>query len=335
MEASCSLYSGSSMQSLLTGVRDSNPEPRVAIIGHRGCGKNIVTAHGLVCDGRPSVMENTIVSFNLAASNGADFVEFDVQVTKDGHPVIFHDDFMIMNDKKLDCLLHKRICDMTLEEFTQVGFRKEPQRVTKPLYRMIKDGSYSPWNVSIDDSLCTLEQAFAQVSPLVGFNIELKFDDFNHIANEELRRVIDAVLKVVKESNRGRKVFFSSFHPDAIILLRQEQSFYPALFLTNGVSDKYPDSRRNSLMAAVEVCLTGNLQGIVSEVNAILQLPEVVETIKAAGLTLLTYGDLNNVAEIFHFQESLGVDGVIVDHVPEMVLELLKNKALAVGLVSH
>jgi glycerophosphoryl diester phosphodiesterase len=28
----------------------------------------------------PSIMENTIVSFNLAASSGADFVEFDVQV---------------------------------------------------------------------------------------------------------------------------------------------------------------------------------------------------------------------------------------------------------------
>ncbi|MCO5550432.1 hypothetical protein L7F22_003918 [Adiantum nelumboides] len=80
MESSCSVYTGSSMQSLLPGVKDSNSEPRLAIIGHRGCGKNIVTALGVGCDRRPSVMENTILSFNLAARNGADFVEFDVQV---------------------------------------------------------------------------------------------------------------------------------------------------------------------------------------------------------------------------------------------------------------
>ena len=80
----------------------------------------------------PTIMENTIVSFNLAANSGADFVEFDVQVqsshpsipstfysiinktslmvnrhfvcyfiqvTKDGHPIIFHDDLIIYNEK--------------------------------------------------------------------------------------------------------------------------------------------------------------------------------------------------------------------------------------------
>ncbi|MCO5608293.1 hypothetical protein L7F22_062499 [Adiantum nelumboides] len=166
------------------------------------------------------------------------------KVTKDGHPIIFHDDFMVMKDKKLDCLVHRRIGDMTLEEFTQVGFQKGFRRESKSLHRRTEDGTYLPWDVSIDDSLCTLEEAFAQVSPLVGFNIELKFDNFNHTSIQELKRAIDAVLKVVKESNQGRKVFFSSFHPDAILLVRQEQSLYPALFLTNGVPDKYPDSRR-------------------------------------------------------------------------------------------
>ncbi|MCO5550433.1 hypothetical protein L7F22_003919 [Adiantum nelumboides] len=248
------------------------------------------------------------------------------EVTRDGHPIIFHDDFMVMKDKKLDCLVHRRIGDMTLEEFTQVGFQKDFQRESKSLHRRTEDGTYLPWNVSIDDSLCTLEEAFAQVSPLVGFNIELKFDNSNHTSIQELKWAIDAVLKVVKESNQGRKLFFSSFHPDAILLIRQEQSLYPALFLTNGVLDKYPDPRRNSLMAALEVSLTGNLQGIVSEVKAILQHPEAVGKIKAAGLTLLTYGDLNNVAEIFHLQERLGVNGLVVDHVPEMVLESWKNE---------
>eukprot|EP00250_Pteridium_aquilinum_P012365 c20682_g1_i1 orf=494-1498(-) len=332
MMASRSFYSGPTMQSLLAGVKECHDEKRVAVIGHRGCGKNIVMTPGTICDPRPSVMENTILSFNVAAKNGADFVEFDVQVTKDGHPVIFHDDFVVTNDKGSSCLLHKRIGDMTLEEFIQIGYQKGSQKADKALLRKTVDGTFSSWDVSINDSLCTLEEAFAQVSPLVGFNIELKFADVEHTSNYELKRTIDAVLKVVKESSLGRRVFFSSFHPDAILLLRQEQTLYPALFLTNGEPGKYPDLRRNSLMAAIEVCLTGNLQGIVSEVKAILEHPEAVHKIKAAGLTLVTYGDLNNVAEVFHRQESLGVDGLVVDHVPEMVMESWKNKGSLQGI---
>lgn len=38
-----------------------------------------------------SVRENTLHSLNHAAKNGADFVEFDVQLTKDLVPIIFHD----------------------------------------------------------------------------------------------------------------------------------------------------------------------------------------------------------------------------------------------------
>lgn len=38
-----------------------------------------------------SVRENTIASLKNAASKGADFVEFDVQLTKDLVPVIYHD----------------------------------------------------------------------------------------------------------------------------------------------------------------------------------------------------------------------------------------------------
>lgn len=50
------------------------------MVGHRGCGKNNALSIGDIPGTRLSVRENTITSFNLAASNGADYVEFDVQV---------------------------------------------------------------------------------------------------------------------------------------------------------------------------------------------------------------------------------------------------------------
>ncbi|KAI9278328.1 Glycerophosphoryl diester phosphodiesterase family-domain-containing protein [Phascolomyces articulosus] len=54
------------------------------IIGHRGSGMNKRAA-------TLQVGENTVLSFITAASLGAEYVEFDVQLTKDLVPVIYHD----------------------------------------------------------------------------------------------------------------------------------------------------------------------------------------------------------------------------------------------------
>jgi glycerophosphoryl diester phosphodiesterase len=82
---------------------DSKRHSPIIVVGHRGCGKNNALSIGDVPGTRLSVRENTIKSFNLAASIGADYAEFDVQVTKDGHPVIFHDDFILSADGQV-CL---------------------------------------------------------------------------------------------------------------------------------------------------------------------------------------------------------------------------------------
>src|SRR5258708_11793081 len=38
--------------------------------------------------------ENTLAAFRAAAVSGATWVEFDVSLTKDGRPVVFHDDLL-------------------------------------------------------------------------------------------------------------------------------------------------------------------------------------------------------------------------------------------------
>ena len=55
----------------------------------------------------------------------------------------------------------------------------------------------------------------------------------------------------------------------------------------------YADPRRNSLEEAVKLCVAGGLQGILSEVRAILRQPSAVAKIKEANkLSLMTYGQL-------------------------------------------
>lgn len=186
------------------------------------------------------------------------------------------------------------------------------------MLRKTKDGKILHWNVEIDDSLCTLQEAFQQVDPNVGFNVELKFDD--HIVYEQdyLIRVIQAILKIVFEFAENRPIIFSTFQPDAAVLITKLQSTYPVFFLTNGGTEIFYDVRRNSLEEAVKVCLEGGLQGIVSEVKGVFGNPGAVTKIKESKLSLLTYGRLNNVAEAVYMQHLMGIDGVIVDLVQEI-----------------
>jgi glycerophosphodiester phosphodiesterase len=167
--------------------------------------------------------------------------------------------------------------------------------------------------VSVEDSLCTLQEAFEKVDLFIGFNIELKFDDEIQYTEDQLRHILQVILEDVHKNAQGRQIFFSSFHPDAAQMVRKLQDTYPVLFLTDGGVHKYLDFRRNSFEEAVKVCITGGLQGIVTEVRAILQDPGAISKIKESDLCLLTYGQLNNVPETVYLQNLIGIDGVIVD----------------------
>ncbi|XP_015881656.3 glycerophosphodiester phosphodiesterase GDPD1, chloroplastic [Ziziphus jujuba] len=286
---------------------------KFVVMGHRGSGMNMLQSS----DGRmKSIKENSILSFNTAAQFPIDFIEFDVQVTKDDCPVIFHDIFILTEDK--GAIVEKRTTGITLDEFLSYGPQKEPGKVGKPLFRKTKDGKLFEWKVQNDDYLCTLEEVFQKVEYPMGFNIELKFDDQVVYKEEELTRILQAILKVVNEYAKDRPIIFSSFQPDAALSIRKLQNTYPVFFLTNGGSEIYTDSRRNSLDEAIKLCCLGGLQGIVSEVKAILRNPGAVTRIKESKLALITYGQLNNVPEVVYMQHLMGVEGVIVDLVKEI-----------------
>lgn len=78
------------------------------VIGHRGLGKNTLSKTSL------QLGENTVESFIQAANLGASYVEFDVQLTRDGVPVIYHD--FLVGDSGFDLAMHS----MTLDQFMNI-----------------------------------------------------------------------------------------------------------------------------------------------------------------------------------------------------------------------
>ncbi|GFQ01098.1 glycerophosphodiester phosphodiesterase gdpd1 chloroplastic [Phtheirospermum japonicum] len=311
--ASLSHYSSRFSRGVDIGRATSFKEPKFLLIGHRGNGMNMLQSSDLRMK---AVKENTILSFNTAAKHPIDFIEFDVQVTNDGCPIIFHDNFIYSQDN--GTIYEKRVTELSLSEFIGYGPQREPGLDGKTLFRKTKDGKIVNWAVESDDSVCTLQEAFQKVIPSLGFNIELKFDDHIVYKHEYLTHVLQSILQVVSDHAKERPIIFSTFQPDAALLVKKLQSIYPVFFLTNGGNEIYCDVRRNSLEEAIKLCTEGGLEGIVSEVRGIFRNPSAVNKIKELKLSLMTYGKLNNVTEAVYMQHLMGVDGVIFDLVQEI-----------------
>jgi len=116
-------------------------------------GQNLISDSGKMV---PETRENTLSSFFRAVSNGATFIEFDVQVTSDGVPVIWHDNYVVTGDPKAPTF--RMISEITLGEFKGLcssdGFP-----ASQPLLRRFhrQDGTlmsdYTVWRVVEDSEL--------------------------------------------------------------------------------------------------------------------------------------------------------------------------------------
>ncbi|KAL7747231.1 Glycerophosphocholine phosphodiesterase [Sorochytrium milnesiophthora] len=97
------------------------------IIGHRGLGMNNP-------NNSLQIGENTVLSMATAASLGAEYVEFDVQLTKDLVPVLYHD--WIVSETGFNI----PISDITLEEFVALkALRKLRRANSKVSHGMAAD----------------------------------------------------------------------------------------------------------------------------------------------------------------------------------------------------
>lgn len=81
-------------------------------VGHRGSGTSFKTTEGGV------IRENTIASLKNAAAHGADMVEFDVQLSKDLVPVIYHDFLVYVSLKRKTSLDANDMLELPMSELT-------------------------------------------------------------------------------------------------------------------------------------------------------------------------------------------------------------------------
>ncbi|KAJ5654077.1 hypothetical protein N7490_001080 [Penicillium lividum] len=315
------------------------------VIGHRGLGKNMASRNSL------QLGENTIQSFIAAANLGASYVEFDVQLTKDHVPVIYHD--FLVSETGIDAPVHT----LTLDQFLELGKGRHrsvlPNGVDVhgipglgPRQRSMSVGGseYNPAELTekikhtrdfktkgfkgntrgehIQAPFATLEELFKKIPTPVGFNIELKYPMLHESEEEEmdtyaveLNSFVDTILTMVYDLGVGRDILFSSFNPDVCLLLSFKQPSIPVLFLTDAGASPVGDIRASSLQEAIRFASRWNLLGIVSQAEPLVLCPRLVRIVKESGLVCVSYGALNNDGVNVDYQVAEGIDAVIVDSV--------------------
>ncbi|KAK5165501.1 Glycerophosphocholine phosphodiesterase [Saxophila tyrrhenica] len=318
------------------------------VIGHRGSGKNMSTKTSL------QLGENTMQSFITAANLGASYVEFDVQMTKDHVPVIYHD--FLVSETGADVPVHT----LTLEQFLALG-DTTPRQVRTPSPtrmeqrangRSRKQRSYSMGapegqlrpdlrermkhtrdfkekgfkgnsrGDSIQAPFTTLEEMLKKMPKGVGFNIEMKYPMLFESEEQgmdnyavELNSFVDTVLEMVYDLGNERNILFSSFHPDICLLLSFKQPSIPVLFLTDAGTSEVGDIRASSLQEAIRFASRWNLLGIVAASEPFVMCPRLIQVVKNSNLVCFSYGTLNNDAHNSKLQAQEGIDAVIVDSV--------------------
>jgi glycerophosphoryl diester phosphodiesterase len=152
------------------------------IIAHRGA-----SAHA---------PENTLTAFQMALDAGAEGVEFDVQLSRDGIPVVIHDTSLERTG-----LLREKVADLTANELGRIDvgswFNKKYPKRAKPDFT--------------EQTVPTLVQVLKLLEPTKGLiYIELK------CARADCAPLVKAVCDIIRDSRQLSQMIVKSFKLAAI-----------------------------------------------------------------------------------------------------------------------
>ncbi|XP_060088798.1 glycerophosphocholine phosphodiesterase GPCPD1 isoform X2 [Heteronotia binoei] len=297
-------------------------------VGHRGAGNSTTTTK------LAKLRENTVASLKSAARHGAALVEFDVHLSKDQVPIIYHDLTCCMAMKKKDESESLELFEIPVKEltFAQLELLKLAHVTalkSKDSQESFKEDQNAPSDMQPFPSLQTILEAIPED---VGFNIEIKWIcqqrdgvwDGNLSTYFDMNVYLDIILKTVLMKAGRRRIIFSSFDADICSMVRQKQNKYPILFLTQGKCKSYPelmDLRCRTTSIAMNFAQYENILGINAHAEELLKNPSIINEAVSKGLVVFCWGDEANDSENRKKLRGFGVHGLVYDrHPPDLPL---------------
>lgn len=254
----------------------------------------------------PSAGSASVVT---ASSLSGGYLRIVVQVTKDGVAVVYSAFTLPLPD------LDVYIGSVTGDQFVQ--FAQSTQRLLNVPADQAASMSLRDWTrVLQSGKMVTLEQLLAMLPASVGIDLDILYPSSADVRGNpslpkiEVNHFVDTILHAVyraatQHRQQSRKILFTSRSPTVCTALNWKQPNYAVFFASDcGLrrtsddqrtilepSDRNePDPRRSSISEAVRFAKNNNLLGLAIDATLLDSVPELVQTIKAAGFLLITIG---------------------------------------------
>lgn len=238
----------------------------ILVLGHRG-------ASGYA-------PENTLPAFKLALEQGADGIELDVQLTKDGEIVVIHDETIDRTSNGSGW-----VKDFTLAELKALNFNYQNGKNPRNPAEKLESGVVYPEYGKVEiPTLREVYELFQGTGKII--NVEIKTGIVFYPIEEKL-------LALTKEMGMEKQIIYSSFNhytikkikelnPEAVtgFLYADGTIDMPEYALAHGVEALHPALYNLQFPGYVEKCHKNNILLNVWTVNA----PEHIEMCKAAGV---------------------------------------------------
>jgi glycerophosphoryl diester phosphodiesterase len=279
-------------------VSVAQPLPAFMKIGHRGT--------------RGLMPENTIVSMTKAIETGANTIEVDVHVTKDGKIIVYHDEsfnpeYTLMPDGTEIPKTERekyRFYQMNYDEIKPfiIGSKEYP---AYPKQQRI--ATYTPLLSELIDSVeaYTASGNLPRVYFLVEVKSKEKTDGIEQPAPEEF---MEKLMQVLGPKNLGHRLIIQSFDMRPLQVLHRK---YPAIALGFLTDDRKATMEENLARLGFTPAFYNPHFSLVTE--------EMVKKCHAKKIRVTPW-TVNNTSEMVK-QKAMQVDGIITDY-PNLFAEL-------------
>lgn len=238
--------------------------------------------------GHAKSLENTLKSFHESIDIGGQMLELDVRLSKDGIPIVFHDNTL----RRVTGRRSGSISSRTSSFLTQLD---------------LGDGQ----------RICTLELALQELAPRVPINVEMKFNHLNY------RPLVYAVCEVIERLG-VRDVLVSSFFHQSLEILNREWPYIPTAPLFGGATgEPHIDDLKRLSRARRYWRNTLPFDGPAAVVKHTMIDRSLVKSFSARKLSLLCY--TVDEAEEMNRLIDLGIDGIITNR-PDILKEVLAER---------
>jgi len=232
---------------------------KTKIIGHRG--------------GVAGYPENTLAAFKKAVELGADGVEFDVQLTKDGEIVVIHDEFIdrTMNGSGLvkDHTLAE-LRALNVGEFFNSEFKNQKIPTLREVLEIVKDMEIINIELKNHLSYPNLETKVLKLVDEFKIRDKVIISSFNHYSLEKIKKIQPAIktgallmAKIINPADYAFKRGFDALHMQFLTI--DQKTIEKAHFMGMKIcayTVNYSESVIDLLEKGVDMIITDNIEMI-------------------------------------------------------------------------